>query len=912
MSKLQHGVVVPHCTHSAETFRRLKRNVPCRPMCSYSLLLPDDPCHKVCVAPEDCSKIHPSRSYADRVTKQCIATCGMAESDRIVGCSHCERIGKCKQCVAGFTVSADGKSCVDDYWVFWRCVYIALGSVGVLLFLYFIMLSQRPIVNNDVLEAALLHRDHRKVWQEREDHAFHQYDFTGTSLVSTDISGQGVLLYFGFLTFASFLAGVLLVMAFVAYEFSALKEHRETFKDTNDGVSQHCSASTEHLANRSLEVYGNYNIRMFVCMLLTYFFVLATSMLMVWYQTNVSYRWDENNSTHEDYAILASGLPEDATDPNELCSFFQKALDKELEKREISGEHNLHVIGVSIAYDYKQHQDLIDNCLKDWIEDIEIEKERRSWKSRPKTESHLDQEGNEEKRSCCRSFLSIARLEFLDFIFLGTCGEEPERHHQQEQHERADKIQGVLRSLQCSGSAYVIVSQPVVTEILVDIFSSPTAPRFRKTAVSLQDVLSEPPSLYWENFTEMNFWPRIVFGMFVTMLTIFLWLCVYMVYAVSYSKYVSVPGAKPSFFQDTLLGLLVAVGNAIVAQVVDCVTQWAGYRQKDRRDIAILSMAFLATLLNTACDLWMVMQIAQGVQLTNDFQGKNDGYDHVIAEELFSLIVPGYLIIPYVATPVIEHLLPYIMGTWYIRSRRTSLRDAEACIACPEFDICWRYSDIMNNFTICSIMLVFISPNSYRVMCWLVIFLLLIMGIDKYKLLRQTSQTFYTTRRLDNAAQLWWSFPTGVLASITVWWACKAELLPWMKTHHKLLCLLGFVVHVVIYLFLWTITGRSVPPAKTETTTYDDMCDQLWVEGKVWSYFNTNPVVCLRSKHLGDEVPGCRTHPCVPYIPGKVFLQQGVPIRFAHNEETLMQAMQSSTAQWLSSVRSSTKTPRST
>merc|ERR1719379_2497570 len=129
------------------------------------------------------------------------------------------------------------------------------------------------------------------------------------------------------------------------------------------------------------------------------------------------------------------------------------------------------------------------------------------------------------------------------------------------------------------------------------------------------------------------------------------------------------------------------------------------------------------------------MRIAQGIQLTNEFQGKNDGYDHVVAGELFSMIVPGYLILPYVATPLVQDVLPYYMNCWFIRSKKASLRDAEASIACPEFDICWRYSDVMNNFTICLFMLTFITPNSYRLMCWLVIFLFMIYSIDRYRLL---------------------------------------------------------------------------------------------------------------------------------------------------------------------------------
>lgn len=890
----------PRCSYSTKTFRPIKRDLPCRPQCPYSLFLPNDPCHKVCVQPERCGKVDPTRRFADKESKQCIATCGASEDDIIVGCATCVTTGICKKCVSGFTVTKDGRQCLDDNRFFWYCVYGTLGVIAVMLAVYLILLSHRPAINEEVLEHALKHRDHRKVWEEREDHVFYQYDFTTTMLINTDISGQGVILYFGFLTFACFLAGVLLIGSFIAYEFSDLKEHREVIKEGLNGthVAQHCAHSTEHLTARGEQVFSDYQLRMFQCMASTYVVVLIASMVVVWYQTNISYRWDENNSTHEDYAVIAKGLPEDATDPKELTHFFEKALDKELRKRDVSeGDlDELRIIGVSIAYDYKANQDLIDNCLQDWIEELEVQKERRAWKSRPRTEAEMIVPSTDGRARSCFSFKSVLKLEFLDYIFLGSCHDaEDDKDHHAEQLARSNEIRGVLETLQSSGFVYVIGSKPVVGEILADIFHGPDPPKFRNTTkITLDDVQSEPPSLYWDNFTEMNFWPRIVLGMFVTLVTIVLWMGVYMVYAVSYSKYLSVPGAEPSFLEETLLGVLVAVGNAIVAAVVDCVTQWAGFRQKDRRDIAILSMAFLATLLNTACDLWMVMKIAEGRMHSNTFEGKSDEYDHIIAGELFTLIVPGYLILPYIATPVVEHVMPYVMGTWYIRSRKTSLRDAEACLACPEFDICWRYSDIMNNFTICSIMLTFVTPNSYRVMCWLVAFLLLIMAIDKYKLLRQTSQTFYTTRRLDSAAQLWWSFPTGVLAGIVVHWACKSELYPWMKGPHIAICALGFAIHVVLYVILWKITVSLVPPAKTEITDYEKMCDKLWGEGKVWSYFNTNPIFCLRSRYLDAKDPGARSFPCVPYVPGKVFLQQDVPLRFNAREESLFKGLRKS------------------
>merc|ERR1719487_3240284 len=125
-----------------------------------------------------------------------------------------------------------------------------------------------------------------------------------------------------------------------------------------------------------------------------------------------------------------------------------------------------------------------------------------------------------------------------------------------------------------------------------------------------------------------------------------------------------------------VLGLLIAVGNALLAGVIDRVTFWAGYRLKDRRDVAVLGMAFLGTLLNTCFDLVMVAHIAKGVSLNQAFAGETAGYDTAVASQLYQLIVPGYLFVP------------YWLGVWLIRSHiRIRERHAHSAMRCPDFDI---------------------------------------------------------------------------------------------------------------------------------------------------------------------------------------------------------------------------------
>jgi hypothetical protein len=218
-----------------------------------------------------------------------------------------------------------------------------------------------------------------------------------------------------------------------------------------------------------------------------------------------------------------------------------------------------------------------------------------------------------------------------------------------------------------------------------------------------------------------------------------------------------------------------------------------------------------------------------------------------------------------------------------------SLRESEERLACPEFDICWRYSDTLNNFTICLSMLTFATPYSYMVMCWLIAYLVLIYCIDKYKLLRYTSQTFYTTRRLNDAALMWWVVPTGVLAGITLVWACRCHVLNAQRMPE--IVTVGVVSHAVLYFLMFYVVRSLVPPAKTETTPYTEMCNNLFAEGKTWSYFNTNPVFCLRSKYLGVMEPGARNYPSIPYVPGKQWLQPDVPQKFALQELSGQEAL---------------------
>merc|ERR1711862_104709 len=173
-------------------------------------------------------------------------------------------------------------------------------------------------------------------------------------------------------------------------------------------------------------------------------------------------------------------------------------------------------------------------------------------------------------------------------------------------------------------------------------------------------------------------------------------------------------------------------------------------------------------------------------------------------------------------------------------------------MAC-EFDITWRYSDLLTNFTICISLLMFETIFMYKIMIWLLIALLLVYCIDHVRLLRFTRHGLHATEYLSKILSYWWSVPTGLLGSIGVHWIGEAQgLLGNYEYHFMLLFFLG---HCAVYcsILTWLRASVLLPVPKRELY-YAEMCElRLRQEIDVSTYFNVNPVHVLRSWLLPDE-----------------------------------------------------------
>lgn len=337
--------------------------------------------------------------------------------------------------------------------------------------------------------------------------------------------------------------------------------------------------------------------------------------------------------------------------------------------------------------------------------------------------------------------------------------------------------------------------------------------------------------------------------------------------------------------------MLIGIGNVIVGTIVDKVASGASFRKKSARDLIVVVVAFFATFVNVITDLMMTAAIVKAIALDEAFQGKPKAYDRILAESLYGLVVPGYLFLPLIIAPLFGNWVPFMLNRAIVATRWVPRRTAEKALELPEFDMCWRYSDILNNFTLALVLCAFLSPYSWMVVACLLGYLLLVLLIDHFVLLRHSRMTFYTSGRLSAGFAVLWSVPTGALALLVGWWAYKAGYVGWFVA--PLLLLLHFVVYGATFWYCRRQHHVILEELRAADGRYDAMYRGMLAEGKPLTYFNTNLVFCLRScvlppeesgwdvirtRHVHDpSVPGC-----VPWIPGKQYLQPGGAKSLSH------------------------------
>merc|ERR1719160_1571035 len=365
----------------------------------------------------------------------------------------------------------------------------------------------------------------------------------------------------------------------------------------------------------------------------------------------------------------------------------------------------------------------------------------------------------------------------------------------------------------------------------------------RFTLSAVEKVHNEPAGILWANFHPgRNIYQTCVLVLLSAALlmgAIGIYIFLLYLYVLYYLHLVEVPGVPASFVQDVLIGLLAALGNAaVVDPTVTYVSDRVGFAKKDLRDATRMILLFFGMTLMLVLDVWVAAVVADQIMVENAFLGKVEGPDVVLAGSIYATIVPGYLFLgPFVGL-LGTVVLPYIVGFLLVPTRNLRRRDAERMLEPPEFDAVNRYGEVLTNFTVVLVLGVAASGHSWWVMICLVIYCLLVNLVDRAVLLRYSSETEYTTGRLSNCFALLWGVPSAGMAGAV--------------------CVVG---HLIVYLSALTLVQRHLArrqqrKAEKSDMPYASMEQQLRSRGNPRTYFNTNPIFCLRSWFLPPEESG--------------------------------------------------------
>jgi len=850
------------CSRDPQAPKVVPDFVACPAECPFAVPLPAKHCHKVCVTEGRCADFDPVLHFGHPETRECVPTCGADLDQRIPGCAKCAAPGICEECAGGwlfmpgYKLSADGRTCHNRFHTYLLVLYVVCGVLIAVILYYLTLLYLRPAYPSDALQTSLETRAFYKATQSSGQ----PYDLWSTSLLTEDVMGQGVMQYFSWTAWMMVISLALALCAYFSYQDTDFLENVEAAAD-----HESCTALTQFVASVShglaaaqaptplpqhslpdlpsdgasdqmASAYDDLDRRMFLFLVPTYLAVLVLTLALSWWQLWYTHKWESNHTGMRHFAARVEGLAPGDVQHAPLLEHLAHH----------SGLPREDFVGVSIAYDIYAIADELEGHLDDWGKEAPVPRDNLPW----------------------------WKIPVLDSLFVD--------HGPQERTSPVAAVQ----QLRCSGYAVLVLRTRAARDALVHrvrLLPPVPGPNRSRAALTLSQMQDEPPAVLWRSFSQRSMFLEIVKGVGLFIAVIAGWAMLYLPYAMDYIYMSSVPGEQPSIGSDLLLGLLISLGNAVVGFIVEVVVGWVGFTDQGRRNSAILYIGFAAIFLNTIFDLLLVLEVAKGAHLDAAFEGHRVGYDAVLAEHLVSVIIPGYLVLPYLCQPVFLYALPYWVSHGVVRSRSVGHREGEKALMAPPFDVVpWRYADFVNNLTICLVMLFFCSPNSWVVMAALVGSFGLIFMIDKYLLLRGTSVQMYLSSYLSTSFARLLVLPTALLAGITAWWGWKAGVLPLYSPA------VAAALHTVVYLTLLELFRPAEIILSSEraahmlgqehlagghleattTKTYFEVQHQLWSEGKCYSYWNTNPALCLRHMYLGEVIPGAPTE-LEPFSHGK-------------------------------------------
>jgi len=796
-----------------------------------------DFCTFTCVQEPQCAQKYPNTPIGD-------ADLGVCRSCVVDGCQECDHSvteDRCKTCQAGYVLN-DG-TCHFKYAGDW--IYVVAGilaALGLCVLIWIFDMVMRSACNADVLEHSLEVREQQKLRMKKDETGSRPLFPLSTNLLRTQVAGPGMMLHF------NFQVAVIIWAVFVAFVWICLA----TFIDDALWVlgTRRFGTARENciLVAWGYETQQRLMWTKVLFLYITYIGSFLMCMAYGVYQLRAFQDADYQHKTMKDFAAMIVGLPSVEGSKN---------VEGDLKAR-IEDLGAQSVVGVSVAWDYQEHEESIKQAL-----DADLEARMIAVAGSP------ERAPLPEMNPVRKSFYTLEQMVFgLDS---GNGGGSDEIDSKEEE------LRELLNGLRTSQRAFVVFETQEARDQAVELAAGGFEYE-HQGGIVLWTLDAEPDTVQWVNYghaTAAEKTLKLLAGFGFIILACLFWAVIfYAPYAYYVMTFNYENGRQPGPMLSISFSMIVVVGNAIMYEVCAQVSDWVGFRFKDNREACYMILYTVACMFNVLLDFvttyFTAEKVMEGLGFRNYFgvplkditefttKFETYGMQRSLAENTYAYAFPSTYLIPFLIEPMPTIVLPLMLGKWIVRNHPEVMgRDAEEWVAMVPMEM-GRYADILLN-TILGI-LIFYFPGGYTWMLFLGLAgsHLWIYLFDHCRVLRSIPACTFASYDVEWWAQALMAPIIGIMAACLVF---KSNCEPGYHCIRGrtliLSCCAAWLVHTVLHLLclIYVVPKFGKPEPEEDPTvgeTFSSVCHHA-----PCSWFTANPVHCLRSKLKFKHSPPC-------------------------------------------------------
>lgn len=834
---------------------------------------------------------------------------------------------QCIQCHSGYDLSSG--RCHPRTAFIWHIVFVLLGLFMLFCVAWYVHLFFRPVENMDGLQHGLRYRSRTRLHIPSDRADSRELWPLTTNLCKEDIAGAGVALFFNYHRHIIVWSGAICV-AWVAVAMFVSSDLLVIGTMEASTPQQLCSVIKWGHKYQHSTMWVKV-----VFILFAYLGTFVASCIHAGFQLR-RFQVMDDETTMKDFAAYCSGIPKRfATDfaEEELASFLHNATGEkvvgasicwsysdrskqvqELNDRQITMAHARRTTFVGLGTHNDQEDSLATKVFKKVDRILGFDspsKEHHEATSNAVANEASARTGTGKERSSReRSPGPLGKLwghVQHPLSLTPPTASSAASEGSDESSGAADALRenppastvvypkhrdeaSLLRGIETSGHAIVVFETEQSRDSAVWKLQETDGVFFGENCILLERVDCEPDTVFWENCE----WPsgklqmikRLLWGILCILVAQFLWAtCFYLPYAYYTLSFSYARGEMPGLLASSVFTLLVVAGNQIMYFFCSYAAQQVRFWCQDTFEFTYMWLYTFACMVNLVFDL-VVTFYTTYVTMVGLNVHTDDGrtlpelslfelftsypMQRALGNQLFWYAFPSCFLLPYILEPIFAIYVPLHISKLIVRSNANFRGySAEQALEffCP-MDLS-RYADIMLNVCVAVTILYFPGGYVLQTFGFLCISHLYMYVYDHYRVLREIPGVNLGSDCVDRSVNILMALPCCILLTCLIF---KLHCLPgWEEVSGwRILCqiVLACIVHTVLHLsILLFVIPRFGRRHHRSELSYAETAARL-----PCSWFNANPVHCLRSKYIYHHKPYF-----LPFVRGKEHLHNANP-----------------------------------